>query len=81
MSEKKKKEPRLYILCGKEYPMREITFEVLCQDVAYRKDIEARDFIIKNQDGNYLTLRKEYLTKWGTKAPSKKEKAIGLLNW
>ena len=82
MAEKKsKKEPVVYILNGQEYKVKDITFEVLCQDVASRKDKEAKAFLIENKDKNFLSVRKEYLAKWGKKAQTPKEKALEILNW
>jgi len=78
---KKKKEAVIYILNGKEYKVKDITFEVLCQDVASRKDEKARDFLKANKDKNFLSVRKEYLEKWGKKAQTAKEKALSILDW
>ena len=81
MAEKKKKEPVVYILNGQEYKVKDITFEVLCQDVASRKDTKAKAFLIENKDKNFLSVRKEYLEKWGKKAQTPKDKALALLDW
>lgn len=82
MAEKKsKKDPVIYILNGQEYKVKDITFEVLCQDVASRKDTKAKDFLIANKDKNFLSVRKEYLEKWGKKAQTAKDKALSLLDW
>lgn len=81
MAEKKKKEPTFYILGGNQYTLKEITFETLCQDVVYRKDEAAKKFMIDNKDRNFLQVRKEYLSQWGNRAKSKKDKALELMNW
>lgn len=82
MAEKKsKKAPVIYILNGQEYQVKDITFEVLCQDVASRKDTKAKDFLIANKDKNFLSVRKEYLENWGKKAQTAKDKALSLLDW
>ena len=78
---KSKKAPVVYILNGQEYQVKAITFEVLCADVASRKDKEAKAFLIANKDKNFLSVRKEYLEKWGKKAQTDKEKALALLDW
>ena len=78
---KSTKEPVIYILNGQEYRVKNINLETICQDIASRKDEEARRFIRENQNANFLTLRKEYLKKWGQKAQTAKDKALALLDW
>ncbi len=77
----KKKEPTRYILNGNEYSAKDVTFELICQDVAFRKNDEARTFVLNNKDENFLTFRKEYLRDHAEKVKTKKELALKLLEW
>ena len=77
----KKKELTRYILNGNEYSAKDVTFELICQDVAFRKNEEARDFVMKNKDENFLTFRKQYLQLHAEKVKTTKELALKMLEW
>lgn len=76
-----KNDPIKYILNGQEYQTRDITLELICEDIASRKDTKARDFIRKNKDLNFGKLKAQYLATYGQKAKTKKDTALELLNW
>ena len=77
----KKKEPTRYILNGNEYSAKDVTFELICQDVAFRKNEEAKAFVLENKDENFLTFRKDFLRLHAEKVKTKKELALKMLEW